>query len=109
MVPAYTHEVPRRREASPHFDLFLLDFNLNLSPLLIMPSRRVTRSRARNRVVTFDHQFFPHTIALIWSFMPYSSLVVATMVCKSWNLDAKKRLLRLGHVIVMESNVEDTT
>lgn len=36
--------------------------------------------------------------------MPYLSLVVAAMVCKSWNEDAKRRLFRLGHVTVMESN-----
>lgn len=61
----------------------------------------------RNHSGTIDHRFFPHIIDLIWSYMPYPSLVMATMVCKAWCEDAKKRLLELGHVSVMEGDNTD--
>lgn len=67
-----------------------------------VPLNRLAHQTSPGEGIVIDHRFFPHIIDLIWSFMPYPSLVVATMVCKSWRKDSIKLLFE--HVAVMECN-----
>lgn len=69
------------------------------------PLNYPAHQKSRGEGIVIDHRFFPHIIDLIWSFMPYPSLVVATMVCKTWREDSIKRLFE--HVTVRECDGDD--
>lgn len=50
--------------------------------------------------VIIDHQYFPHIIELILSFLPYPGLICCTAVCRDWRQHARNRLF--DHVAVFE-------